>query len=205
MDKFIINEKAFMKNILIKGDVIYTSDENYETEEVFWEKVNNSKKSILDTYFKIQVNDIIKFIPTESEFAIQLFFNVKNKKEKTYFQFKSKEEFLQFKEYLINKTSFTLKNEIQNSFAAWGKKGLYTILATIIVAITYFMAKDIEKGHFVSTSGGSRRGLKKLMKTMAESLGSTNTLIIGIVVVAGFSFWTYRSYKEGKKSIELYS
>lgn len=205
MEQFIVNKNALLiKNILVKDSIIFASDEDYGTKEVLLEKISNSKKSVLDTHYKISTTQISKFIPTESELAIQVFFTQNGKTQKAFFEFTTQEEFNQFKEYLIQETKFTMKNELQSSFASWAKKGAYTLLSTIIVGIIYFMARDIEKGSTVTISSGRRKGLKQLMKTVAESLGTTYTLILGIVFISLCLFWTYKAYVKGKKTIELY-
>ncbi len=206
MEQFIVNKNALLiKNILVKDSIIFATDEDYGTKEVLLEKISNSKKSVLDTHYKISTTQIFKFVPTESELAIQLFFTQSGKTQKTFFEFTTQEEFSQFKEYLIQETNFTMKKELQGSFASWAKKGAYTVLSTIIVGIIYFMARDIEKGNTVTISGGRRRGLKQLMKVVAESLGTTYTLILGMIFISLCLFWTYKAYINGKKTIEFYN
>ena len=205
LEKFIINEKGFLlKNILVKEDMILASDEDYKTKEMFLEKINATKKGFLDTNYTIKISELTKIVPTESEFALQIFFTSNGKKEKTYLEFTNSQEYDEVKEFLLNKTSFTLKNEIKGSVMSWLKKGLYTLIAGIIFGVTYFMSKDIENGNSVAIGGGRRRGLKKLMLAVAESLGSFNVLILGIVVVVGLCFWTYKAYSNGKSKIDYY-
>ena len=205
MNKFIINDKALVvKNVLIEDNIILASDENYKTKEVFLEKVNSSKKSILDTHIKINTSDLIKIIHTKTDCAIQLFFKTNNKTSKTYIELNSEEEYSEVLEYLISKTDFELKEEFKSSFSSWFKKAAYSLISLIIFCITYFMAKDLENGSSVDISGG-KKGLKRMMLFIAETLGSLNTLIIGIIVVSGFCFWTYKAYVKGKTTVEIYA
>jgi hypothetical protein len=205
LNKFIINEKAtLIKNILIENNTILASDENYITKELFLEKMNCNKKSFLDTHLNLKTSDIIKFIPMESKCAIQVFFQMK-KTSKTYFEFNSLTEYTEVKEFLISKTNFTLKEKLQSSLTSWLKKAAYSLLSIIIFGIIYFMAKDIENGNNIDIGGGRRKGLKKLMLILAESLGSMNTLIVAVIVVSGLCFWTYKAYIKGKIAIESYS
>ncbi|SNR17016.1 hypothetical protein [Tenacibaculum jejuense] len=204
MHKFIVNQEALMKNVFIKDDTILASDENYENEETFLDKVNTQKKSFLDTHIHIKIKEITKFILEEKELAIQLFFKKGNKNSKTYFQFNDISEYTAVKEYFLYTTNFSLKKESSNSFSSWIKQALYTIIAFIMTIITFNMARSIESGDTVSISGG-KRGLKRLMLLLAESLGTTNTIVVGSLVVMAFLYWTYTSYKKGKKEIEFYS
>ena len=92
MDKFIINPKGLIKNILITDDLIRITDEDYKTKEAFLEKLNNGKKEVLDTIHQIEYGAILKIVPYTEDNAFQLFFKENNKNEKTYLEFETQEE-----------------------------------------------------------------------------------------------------------------
>ncbi len=205
MEKFIINEKALLiKNILIKENIILATDENYKTKESFLSNINGEKKSFLNTHLKIKTSDIIKFKPFENENGIQIFFETK-KKEKTYFEFNSSEEYSEFKEFLIKETNLKLKKEEKGNFKSWIKKGVYSLFALIATGVIFHWAKKLETGDGIDIGYGRRQGIKKILLYLAETLGSTNALIVGIIITAGLCFWTYKSYLNGKETIEIYS
>lgn len=203
MEKFIINEKGnVIKNTLLTSNKILVSDENYTTKEVFLEKLN-TKKGFLDTHHKIMYKDIEKIIPFKEEFAIQLFFKEAGKNEKTYLELNSADEFLEIKNYLLETTNLSLQKEVQRSFRTWIKSAIYTFMASVITVMTYTSAKSLESGEQITVSGG-KRGIKRLIILVAETLGSTNSLIIGIIIVGVFAYLTYNSFKKGGTEIEVY-
>ena len=53
MNKFIINEDAIMKNVLISDVDIKLTDENYGSLEAFTDKLNNGTKGKFDTEYQI--------------------------------------------------------------------------------------------------------------------------------------------------------
>lgn len=204
MDKYIVNTKALMKNALITDSCIKISDENYETKEFFIEKINETKKGLLDTRFSIMYSSIIKMIPFENELGLQLFFIENRKQQKTYLELTSKEEFDEIQDFILSKRTLYKKEEAIGGIKGWVKQALYTLVAVIIGGVTYSMAKSLEGGNSVEISGG-RRGVKKILLYVAESLGSVNVLILSVIIIIGFSYWTYSVSKSSKKIITIYS
>jgi hypothetical protein len=205
MEKFIINTKAtLIKNILITDDSLKLSDEDYKTKDAFLEKINAEKKGFLDTQHVIVYSKITKIVPFENENGIQLFFVEKEKKEKTYLELNSIEEYTETLQYIIAKTHHLSLQTIQSkSISTWIKQAAYTLVSLIFTLAITMTAKDIEAGKRVTISGG-RRGLKRIMLAIAENLGTLNTILLGTAITLGFAFWTYKKYKKGQSTIIAY-
>ena len=205
MEKFIINTKAtLIKNILMSNDTLKISDGDYKTKDAFLEKVNVEKKGVLDTQHVIAYSKITKIVPFEDENGIQLFFVEKEKKEKTYLELNSSEEYTEALQYIRDKTSQLSLQTIQNKpISGWIKQGGYTLVSIIFTLAIAFTANDIEAGRNVTISGG-KRGLKRIMLSMSETLGTLNIILLGTVITLGFAFWTYKKYKSSQCFINVY-
>ncbi|WP_299781217.1 hypothetical protein [uncultured Formosa sp.] len=205
MEKFIINTEAtFIKNILLTNDVLNISDGDYKTKNAFLEKMNAEKKGILDTQHTIAYSKITKIVPFENENGIQLFFVEKKKKEKTYLELNSIEEYTEVLQYITHKTNHLSLQSIQNKpISSWIKQAGYTLVSLIFTLAITFTAVAIEAGKNVTITGG-KRGLKRIMLSIAETLGTLNSVIVGTLITLGFAFWTYKKYINGQVSIKAY-
>ena len=205
MEKFIINTKAtLIKNILITDDSLKLSDEDYKTKDAFLEKINAEKKGFLDTQHVIAYSKITKIVPFENENGIQLFFVEKEKKEKTYLELNSIEEYTETLQYIIAKTHHLSLQTIQSkSISTWIKQATYTLVSLFFTLAIAMTAKDNEAGKRVTISG-RRRGLKRIMLAIAENLGTLNTILLGTAITLGLAFWTYKKFKKGQTAINAY-
>lgn len=205
MEKFIINTNAaLLKNILVSDTFIKVSDENYKTKSIFLEKLNAPKKGILDTNHHIDFDNITKIIPFESENGLQLFFTENNKKEKIFIQLNTPEEYDELNTFILSKTINLQKQVVKNkTVASWIKQAIYTLISIAFTFAVYFNAKQIEAGEWVSVNGG-KRGLKKILISIAEILGTTNSILLGTIITLSFAFWTYKNYTKGQGEITIY-
>ena len=71
----------------------------------------------------------------------------------------------------------------------------------------YDSALKIEAGENVTVSGvsGSRRGLKRILISISESLGATNSLIVGSVITLIFIFFAFKAYNKSTIDQEVYN
>lgn len=205
MELFITNADAtVIKNILITTENLKVSDENYKTKAIFLEKLAATKKGILDTQHVIEYVKITKIIPFENENAIQLFFVEKDKNQKTYIELNTSEEYNEVLQLITDTTThLTLETAINTPFGSWIKQAGYTLIALALTVAIAFLASDIEANETIEISG-SKRGLKRIMVSIAETLGTVNSIIIGSIVVLGFVFWTFRSHRKGKGEVKVY-
>ncbi|MCL5247394.1 hypothetical protein M4I21_16360 [Cellulophaga sp. 20_2_10] len=204
MQQFIINPKAaYIKNILLTDTTIRVCDEDYETIEAFTAELDSDKKGLLNTQHTFSYTDILKIVPFTAEQGFQVFFTEKGKKEKVYLDFASQEEFQSTLDTIVSNASFT-KNIEQKKTKAWLKPALYSLVSAILTFATYDSALKLEAGENVTVSG-SRRGLKKILISISETLGSTNTLILGTLITVVFIFFAIKSYKKSNIEQEIYS
>ena len=205
MEKFIINTEAtYLKNILIIDQNLKVSDEDYKTKDAFLEKLNAPKKGVLDTQHVIDYSKITKIRPFEEENGIQLFFVEKEKKEKTYVVLNSLEEYNEMLQFITYKTNHLSLETTENiPTASWIKQAGYTLIALALTAAAVFTANDIGNNKTIEITGG-KRGIKRIMVSIAETLGTLNSILIGSVIIIGLAFWTYKNYKKGSESITFY-
>ncbi|WP_435313647.1 hypothetical protein [Cellulophaga fucicola] len=204
MQQFIINPKAtYIKNIALTDATIRVSDEDYKTIEAFTTELDSDKKGLLNTQHTFSYTDILKIVPFAAEQGFQVFFTEKGKKEKVYLDFATQEEYQSTLDTIVSSASLT-KNTEQKKTKAWIKPSMYSLIAAILTFAGYSSALKLEAGENVSVSG-SRRGLKKILISISETLGSTNTLILGTLITVVFIFFAIKSYKKSTLEQEIYS
>lgn len=210
MERFF-RESTIMKNIYITDTHIMASDEDYQTTETFLEKVNAEKKALLDTHIVIEYLDIVKIVVYRKEEhgengGIQIFFQKNGKHDRTYLQFAHQSDFDEVLNHILSKRPEMKKGEEeQRPKGVLLKPILYTIVAAAFSFALIFMASGIEQGEAVTVSG-RRKGLKMLFVRLAEILGFWGSLAVGIIVVGGFIYYTYRTYsKSTGQVLEVYT
>ncbi len=203
MDKFIINPTALIKNILITNNYIRITDEDYKTKDYFLEKLNSAKKGILDTIHQIEYEKILKVVPFTKENAFQIFFNENDKNKKTYLKFNTLEEFNEVLNFIITKTHLRKDLVKIKSFESYKTQLIATSMSILLFVLIYIDALHVEKGEIVDTTG-RRSGVKKMLLSLAETLGTTNTIILGAIITMILAVWTVTAYKKGNTTKEIY-
>ncbi|RZK51804.1 MAG: hypothetical protein EOO87_16725 [Pedobacter sp.] len=205
MNKFIrtTEKDIFYPNVLFETDRILASDEDYGNEIDFREKVLNGKEGLLDTHLNVLYTDINKVILFEEENIIQIFF----KDDKAGFVLNSPADLQEVLQYILSQKKFTKSIEQVNNKGVIVKPALYTLVAGIFSAVLINMANTLANGENVAISG-SRKGFKRLLVSIAETLGVWGSLALGIIVTGGFLVYTinkYRGSKTAKTEIPVYS
>ena len=204
MQQFIINTKAtYIKNILLTDAKVRLSDEDYKTLEAFNTELDSDKKGLLNTQHTFNYTAIQKIVLFKEDLGFQVFFTEKGKNEKTYLDFSSEEQYQSVLNTLVSKTSFS-KNKIQKKTKTWIKPALYSLVAALLTFALYDSALKIEAGENVTVSG-SRRGLKRILISISESLGATNSLIVGSVITLIFIFFAFKAYNKSTIDQEVYN
>ncbi len=198
MNKFIVNRKALMKNVLIEDGRIRASLDNYKTRERFEEKMAQKTK-MQDSHIDIQMSQITKFIPYTEYAGVVIFWD----KQKTFLQFTYSTVFTEFIEELKLRTGFLPQEKRQGRLRSWIRPALYALLSLFLTFATYMMALDLESGKEVTVSG-SRRGAKLILLWLAETLGSSSALILGLLVASWFVYRSYKSIREGLAMVQVY-
>ncbi|WBU89570.1 hypothetical protein [Cellulophaga omnivescoria] len=204
MQQFIINTKAtYIKNILLTDAKVRLSDEDYKTLEAFNTELDSDKKGLLNTQHTFNYTAIQKIVPFKEDLGFQVFFTEKGKNEKAYLDFSSEEQYQSVLNTLVSKTSFS-KNKVQKKTKTWIKPALYSLVAALLTFALYDSALKIEAGENVTVSG-SRRGLKRILISISESLGATNSLIVGSVITLIFIFFAFKAYNKSTVDQEVYN
>ncbi|TYA78444.1 FeoB-associated Cys-rich membrane protein [Seonamhaeicola marinus] len=71
-------------------------------------------------------------------------------------------------------------------------------IATVLSVITYIAALEIEGGGTVKTSG-RRAFFKKIIAAIAEALGTTGTIIVGLIVLGVIAYLLVKKIQNPKK------
>lgn len=204
MQQFIINTKAtYIKNILLTDSKVRLSDEDYKTLEAFNTELDSDKKGLLNTQHTFNYTAIQKIVPFKEDLGFQVFFTEKGKNEKAYLDFKTDEEYQSILNTLVSKTNFS-KNKVQKKTKAWIKPSLYSLVAALLTFALYDSALKLEAGENVTVSG-SRRGLKRILLSISESLGATNSLILGSLITLVFIFFAFKAYNKSVIDQEVYN
>ena len=195
MNKFIrtTEKDIFYPNILFENDRILASDKDYGNETDFREKVLNGKEGLLDTHLNVLYSDINKVIPFEEENIIQIFF----KDDKAGFVLNNSADFQEVLNYILTQKKFTKSTEEVNNKGMIIKPALYTLVAGIFSAVLISIASSLSDGESVAISG-SKRGFKRLLVGIAETLGLWGSIALGIAVTGGFLYNLFNKYKASK-------
>lgn len=201
MNKFIITDKKdiFFKNILIENERIMASDENYGSESAFREKITSGKVGKLDTVIDVPFAEIDKIIPFDDQNILQIFYG----KGKSGFDLGNAEDYKEVRNFVLSKKNFSPSIEQVGNAGAIVKPALYTLVVAIFSAVLVYMAKELESGNAVTVSG-SRKGFKKLLLFIAETLGFYGCLALGIVATVGFIMYTITQIKNSKTEVTVY-
>lgn len=203
MEKFIINKKAYLKNLLLTDTKIQVSDDNYETKEAFLKNALQEKKGLLDTKHDFLYIDITKVVPFKKEKGLQVFFLEQNKPKKIHLELTSEEEYNEVLSLIIKNASLQKSSEHKTHKSKWLKPAVYAFVALMFSFALYMNARDIENGKTI-TASGSRKGIKTLLINLSESLGASGSLILGTLISLSFIGYAILSYKKSKIEKEVY-
>lgn len=70
-------------------------------------------------------------------------------------------------------------------------------ISVVLIVVIYIFAMKLEKGESVRISG-RRAWLKQIIASIAETLGTTGTLIAGTLIISSFIYFIIRKYKNPK-------
>ncbi len=201
MNKFIITDKkeVFFKNILIDSERIMASDENYGSESAFREKMASGNVGKLDTVINVRYSEIDKVIPFDDQNILQIFYG----NEKSGFDLGNSVDYKEVRDFILSQKNFSPSTEKVGNAGAIVKPALYTLAVAIFSAVLINMANEIENGNTVVASG-SKRGFKKLLILIAETLGFYGCLALGIVATVGFVVYTIKQIKNSKTEVTVY-
>lgn len=201
MNKFIINKKEdiLFKNMLFEKDRILATGKNFGSESAFRQQMALGKTDKSDTHLIVSYSDIQKVIPFEGEHIIQIFYD----DEKAGFDLDNVVDYQEVLNHILNQKSLTPSTEKVGNTGAVVKPALYTLAAAIFSGVLVAMAATLESGASVTISGG-RRGMKKMLVGLAETLGLWGSMALGLVVTGGFVYYTIKQYKASKIEITVY-
>jgi len=201
MNKFIITDKkeVFFKNILIDSERIMASDENYGSESAFREKMASGNVGKLDTVINVRYSEIDKVIPFDDQNILQIFYG----NEKSGFDLGNSVDYKEVRDFILSQKNFSPSTEKVGNAGAIVKPALYTLAVAIFSAVLINMANEIENGNTVVASG-SKRGFKKILILIAETLGFYGCLALGIIANVVFIAYTIKQIKNSKTEVTVY-
>lgn len=186
-----------------------------ETDVIFAEKLYSTEESVLeefegqpkfrDHHFRIDYTDINEIIPHPNFDNPSIQINLKKGLEYAtfYFDFTAHNEYTDVLNYLVAKTKLQAVTQKAKGSLAWTKNLLYTMFAGIFGGLIYNAAKAHEAGEIIDVSG-RRSGIKRLLVSIGESLGSTLSLVLWVVLVLVFLYLTYNAYKKSSVMQTVY-
>lgn len=205
MMKKFITEKGLVTPTKYFGDDYILFSEKYEKEELTFVDKFKNQPSLRPEFFRVNYDEIIEInpLPNYDNPTIQMNIVPGGDYDLFYLDFKSKEEYKQALNFLLEKTNLKEIERKENNYKNWIKKFLYTVLVAIFGGVVHQAAVVYEQGGHMETSG-RRSGIKKLIVSVGEYLGSTTSMILWILLVVLFSYFTYRSFKESRSKKSVY-
>lgn len=202
MNKFINNTKedTLYKNMLFEQDRILATDKNYGSESAMRQQLAIGKTDKSDTHLIVSYRDIYKVIPFADEHIIQIFYG----DEQAGFDLGNATDYQTVLSHILRQKQFTSSTETISNTGAVVKPALYTLAVAIFSGVLVAMASTLESGASVTVSGG-RRGMKKLLVALADTLGVWGSLALGLLVTGGFLYYTVKQYQASKTVVTIYT
>lgn len=204
MKKFSSEQGLVTPTKLYETDFIMFSEQFQADETALLEKFVG-RPDIRPQFYKFGYDEIIKLtpLPDYKDPTIRIQIKPDNELDLFHLDYKTHAEYKEALDFLIQKTNLKPKEVMKSTSKSWIKNILYTIVVGIFVGLIYKSALVSEQGGQMQVSG-SRKGLKQLIVTIGESLGSTFSLILWIGIVAVFAYITYNSYIKSKIKTTIY-
>ncbi len=191
MKNWIILESQLIDTYLIASEKsIWLSDQNkgVNINELIETKNLGAIKSI-------RYEDLKEIVFIDSDFTIK--FNYKDDKA-------TNEEF-QVEKNIYSEIKACLKSNLKGTelknysvFKQILPKLITFGVAVTITIVTYIFALEIEKGESLKASG-RRAWVKKIIVLIAETLGTTGTLIVGVLLISVLSYVIIKKIQDPKK------
>lgn len=204
MKKFSAEQGLVTPTKLYETDFIMFS-EQFESDETALLEKFVGRPNIRPQFYKFGYDEIIEItpLPEFKDPTIRIQINPDNELDLFHLDYKTLTEYQEALDFLINKTKLKPREVLKSGSKSWMKNILYTIVVGIFGAVIYQAALVNEQGGHLRVSG-SRKGMKQLIISIGEALGSTFSLILWILLVAVFVYITYNSYKKSKVKTTIY-
>lgn len=204
MKKFSAEQGLVTPTKLYETDFIMFS-EQFESDETALLEKFVGRPNIRPQFYKFGYDEIIEItpLPEFKDPTIRIQINPDNELDLFHLDYKTLTEYQEALDFLINKTKLKSREVLKSGSKSWMKNILYTIVVGIFGAVIYQAALVNEQGGHLRVSG-SRKGMKQLIISIGEALGSTFSLILWILLVAVFVYITYNSYKKSKVKTTIY-
>jgi hypothetical protein len=193
---YFIEKDKLIKSIAIDDDQIMVADDVFNTPQELEAYLNGGKKGWMDTALSFRYSAVNQIKLFESDNCIQLLVNSNGKTEKVAIEFTAKENYNWLLALLNNKTKLTPTHSSLNSGGGFAKvkNYLYVVAAAMFSIALAGMAYEQEHGNDVAVLGG-RRGLKRILISIAEALGFYGSILVGLVITGGVLYYAIRQNK----------
>ncbi|MCC8153245.1 MAG: hypothetical protein LIP01_02940 [Tannerellaceae bacterium] len=203
MNKFYQTNRH-LKNIYVTDEGIKASIEDYGTLEEFLKKIQSGTNSDLDSQIDIFYQSITQVVPYPETSTILINFKEGEEEYSSCFEFENQRDGEEVLRYILTKHPDLKLTRIVNKPSRYIlSQSLYGLAIVLFVVGMAYSAWNLQQGGTVEISG-RRRGLKQLMITVGGILGVWGTLFCGILVLVGFSYFSWKKYQELKDERDGY-
>lgn len=191
MKNWIISESELTNKHLIASEkAIWLTDQNKSAN------INELIESqSLGSIESIRYEDLKEIVFVDSDFTIEMNFKEDKATDKE-FQL-NKNVYSEIRSYL--KTN--LKGTVLKNYSVLKQiipQLIVLGVTSILTIVTYISAMELENGETVRIAG-RRAWLKKIVVTIAELLGTTGTLIVGVSLIGLLSYFLIKKIQNPKK------
>lgn len=186
----LTNDKSW-KSVLVQNDRILLINKSYSNPEEFIKGYEDDGLGrLLKKKQEITLFEISSISHAEKDKDL----TITTSSSSTELEFENENDMLELANYITREKKFNPTTETMSTFNAIKGPGLGLLITLFIGWVVYDEAKTLEAGGELVTTG--RRALfKKLFAFLAETLGSTGTLIVAGLLTLVFLYFIYKKFK----------
>jgi hypothetical protein len=182
------------KALMIAQGHVYVSSKRHETPLSFLDSVE--KKGLLESLKRIPIAALAHVSLMQGDDTIRLeWLETGNKSDSIALECSSDQDALRIAEHLAELRGMQRSERAAGRWRAIGNGMIGLLVSLALTGITYSAAKEIEAGGDIHV-GGRKAWLKVIIWGIAETLGPTGSLVVGLLISAAFGWFVWSRLKK---------
>lgn len=182
------------KSLMVANGQVHISSKGHDSPGTFFNSIE--KKGLLERMKKIPIAGITQISLLIGDDTVHFeWYDEKGKVQKFSTEFKTDRDAEQVTTYLAGSRGMKQSERSAGTWKAIGN-GMIGLLVTLaLTGVTYGIAKDLEHGEDMDIHG-RRAWLKAILWGIAETLGPTGTIVVGLLIAAAFGWFIWKRLKK---------
>lgn len=188
-----LDEKNW-KSLMVAQGYVNLSSKGHDSPGTFFGSLE--KKGLLESLKRIPIPRITQISLLEGDDTVHFeWFDEKGKAQKLSAEFDSGQDAERLVDHLAAARGMSRKERSAGLWKSIGNGVIGLLVSLALTAITYIAAKEIEAGGDMHVSG-RRAWVKVIIWGIAETLGPTGSLILGLLISAAFGWFVWSRLKK---------